>query len=270
MSEVYAVPTRGRWATVGSKTLTALRNAGVPPGRIELWVDEDEADTYTRAVPPDLYGEIRVGPPGTNLRDKRNHLVRQYPTGTRLVQCDDDVTAYWYAFTRKRPLHRLTDLPELVDWAYQSCDRLGFGLWGLYPIDNPYFMRPHATTDLRYIAGPTWGITVTGDDTELVSLDDKEDFERSVKFAIRDGGVLRINWAAYSTMYYGEPGGMQTYRTEESVTEGAYRLAAMHPAHVTLRPQNKRGTTEVRLTRGQPVASPIPAPARWGATLAAL
>lgn len=262
MSIVYAIPSRGRAATIEAKTLASLRRAGVNSKDIHLWVDIDEVEGYEHLKPQ--VGEFIVGPKGTTLRDKRNQMLLHYPKGQRLVECDDDVTAYWYAKTRKRPLTPLTDLPRLAEWAFSTADGLGIGLWGLYPIDNPYFMRPYATTDLRFIAGPTWGFTVTGDDTERGTLDEKEDLERCVRFAIRDGGVLRITWASYSTSFYREDGGMQLYRTDESITDGALRLAAMYPAHVRLRRRsNHRGTAEVDLIRGYAMTPPIPAPREW-------
>lgn len=262
MSIIYAIPSRGRAAVVGDKTIASLVAAGVDRADIHLWVDEDEADAYQ--MHEKSVGEFHVGPKRTTLRDKRNNLTLHYPKGQRLVSCDDDVSAYWYAKTRKRPLTPLKDLPRLAEWAFDTADSLGIGLWGLYPIDNPFFMRPYATTDLRFIPGPTLGYTTTGDDTERGTVDEKDDIERSIRFAIRDGGVLRINWASFSTSYYTEEGGMQLYRTDESITEGALRLAAMYPQFVRLRRRsNHRGTAEVDLVRGYAVCPPIPAPEEW-------
>lgn len=264
MKITYAVLSRGRAQTLAGATLHSLLSAGVPRYNIELWLDEDEVDEYLANVPPDMYGTISVGPAGTTLMDKRNMIASTVKPGTRMVQCDDDIKGFWYATTRERPIHPLKDLPDLAKWAFTVSEQLGLGLWGFYPICNPYFMRPYATSDLRILTGPCWGITFRGDDTEKLTVDEKEDYQRCVKHAIRDGGVLRLNWATFQTDYYGGKGGMQLYRTSQSVLRGAQTLAALYPHHVTLkRSVSHRGTAEVRLTRGKPVAAPIVTPMPW-------
>ena len=102
------------------------------------------------------------------------------------------------------------------------------------------------TFDLRYIVGAVWG-TVNTHDTKLsVTLDDKEDFERTLKFYIRDGRVVRMENYAPDTNYYGEAGGMQVERTEKRVTESAHILLKRYPNLCSLNTR-KVGHTEIKL-----------------------
>lgn len=265
MTPIYAVPSRSRPDILRDWTLASLAASGVPRGDTHLVLDADQVDAYRAAI-PDFDRYVLVETPLevalAGIHAKRNWLVRQFPYGTRLVQCDDDLQAIVQARTRQRPLLPVKDLPAVVDWAFATCDRLGLGLWGAYPVDNPYFMRPNATTDLRFVAGCLHGWTVTGDDTEQVTLETKDDYERCVRFALRDGGVLRLNWIAYQTRYYDLPGGTEGMRTDEMIEDRAQRLAAMFPDQVIYRGLvGHRGKAEVRLRRGQAVSPPIPAPA---------
>jgi len=259
-----AVPSRSRPEILRDWTLTALRRANVPDQQVTLVLDEDQIQDYALAIDLDSYN-VTVTPMefATNgIHAKRNWLQRQYPAGTRLVQIDDDVKGLYVAVDRSTPLKPMKSLPDHIEWAFEMTQSLGLSLWGMYPADNPYFMRQEATTDTRYIVGCVHGWTLVHDDTDFVTLDAKDDYERTIRFAIRDGGVLRMNWATFKTQYYSLKGGMQEYRTDAIIEDRAIRLAAMYPEHAVLAgAKGHRGKTEVRLRRGTAVVPPIPTPA---------
>jgi hypothetical protein len=87
---------------------------------------------------------------------------------------------------------------------------------------------------------------------------DKEYYERSIRFYLRDGAVVRLRNIAPKTAYYTEKGGNQEYRTMETVAAGAKKLVAMFPEMCSLNLTKKSGYPEIRLrdktrkaTRGQ-------------------
>ena len=99
------------------------------------------------------------------------------------------------------------------------------------------------------------------DDTERLVLGAKDDYERTIRFSIRDGGVLRLNWATFKTQYYTLPGGMQEYRTDAVTEDAALKIAAMYPDRISsVRRRGFRQQVEVRLRRGSALCEPIPAP----------
>jgi hypothetical protein len=110
-------------------------------------------------------------------------------------------------------------------------------------------MRNDVRVGLYYIGGGLFGHTVRGDDAELVTLDDKEDYERTLRFFIRDGAVVRLDWATWNTTGYGGEGGMQSTRTEERIRASAEWLAARYPELASLNLTKKSGKAEVRLRR---------------------
>lgn len=84
-------------------------------------------------------------------------------------------------------------------------------------------------------------------ETQKRSVDDKEDYEMSIRHYIKDGGVLRFNCVTIQTNYYTEPGGMQTVRTEKRITDSAIYLRKQYPALCELNCMKRSGHLELRL-----------------------
>ena len=122
-----------------------------------------------------------------------------------------------------------------------------FRLFGFYPVANAFFMKDAPPTqDLRYVIGSVWGIINPG--TVLtVTIDDKEDYLRSVIMYILDGGILRYTTIAPISAYYKEPGGMQETRTMNRIEASAKAMVEAFPDLVSLNLTKKSGIPEVRL-----------------------
>jgi hypothetical protein len=263
VSEFYAIASHRRAETLERKTLPLLARLGVDLGQVDVWVDADEVDDYGHlglTVRPIYPGGD--GPP-YRVGAARNAIARGYPKWSRVIEIDDDVTkvSVGWKGTKLRPVEP-DEWRAVLDYAWATCELYGLWLWGPYPVFNDYFMRPNATTDLRYATGTLFGTILRFDPCELVVTDDKEDFERNMRHTLRDGGLLRLNWLAYDTNYYGEPGGMQSYRTPETVEAGARTLAGLFPGLCSYAGRvGKMGNPEVRLHRkGTGVTSPLPLP----------
>ena len=82
---------------------------------------------------------------------------------------------------------------------------------------------------------------------ELRTIDDKEDYERSIKYYLKDGGVLRFTNVTCRTRCYKEPGGMQINRTKNRIHDSAVYLTQKYPLLCTLNTKKKSGYTEIRL-----------------------
>jgi len=192
----------------------------------------------------------------------RNAIARGYPHGTRLIQLDDDCSDLMIGW-RGRSLRPVTSTmwDEITGYAWEQCALLGLSLWGTYPVCNDYFMRPVSTTDLRRVSGGIFGQTLRYDEAELLVCDEKEDYERTCRMFLCDGGVFRMNWLALRVAYMTGQGGMQDYRTIDTDAEGARRVCALFPRLTKYVPvRGSRQTTEVDLRRLGGVASPIPMP----------
>ena len=134
--------------------------------------------------------------------------------------------------------------------------------WGVYPVENPYFMKPttrksddYTSTYLSYIIGFMTGV-INNRKAEIRTIDDKEDYERSIKYYLKDGGVLRFNNVTCRTNCYKEPGGMQVERTKKRIHDSAVYLTKEYPKLCTLNTGKKSGYSEVRMKDKRETSSP--------------
>jgi hypothetical protein len=158
---------------------------------------------------------------------------------------DDDIKGFMELHGEKGvPLTRFC---EKINSAFALAKRTGFRLFGFYPVANAFFMKDAPPTqDLRYVIGSVWGIINPG--TVLtVTIDDKEDYLRSVIMYILDGGILRYTTIAPISAYYKEPGGMQETRTMNRIEASAKAMVEAFPDLVSLNLTKKSGIPEVRL-----------------------
>jgi hypothetical protein len=231
----------------------------VPADRIRVWIPESQRDEYARELPAELYrdlveldyvqtsGSLREGPYGSGLA--RNLITREASAGDRVIQMDDDLDGLWIA-TDPKTKTDVGDLCGLFSRAFDLASSSGAHLWGCYPAPNPYFMRPRARLDLSYIGGGLFGVIHRGPEfaaTELVLLDDKEDFERSLRFYVKDGVLLRLESVSWHTTGYHGEGGMQVTRTPDRVHDSALALSEIFPDFCKLNLKKKSGWAEVRL-----------------------
>lgn len=252
MSQPYEVviPSHQRIDLIGKRTLALLQRHKIPRERVHVYVaTEEERRQYVAALDAGSYGTLEVTCPG--LGPSRNEIQRRWPPETPLVFCDDDIeeVVLWVDPKTKVPCD---DLDGFLARAFQMTRAAGTRLWGVYCPANPYFMDPTVTYDLRYINGTFYGIFNTHDEGRFVSIVTKEDWQRTLKYYVRDGGVTRFNFAAVETRFYNTPGGVNAYRTEEVTRASCRQLLAEFPLLCSLNTAKKSGHWEVRLRDRRP------------------
>lgn len=245
-----AIPSYRRASTIAQKTLPMLRSGGVDMGRVTVFVCDDEREEYE---PIAAEFAVRLARAEPTLKAARNIIARHYPPDYPVVEVDDDIKRLMRRVDEKT-VETVADLDAVFRRGFEVADKAGARLWGLYPVPNPYFMRDEVTTDLRYIGGGLFGVRFAGDDADLVELDDKEDFERTCRAYLRDGSVVRFGDVTWDTVGYGGDGGMQSYRTPETIAEGARRMVELFPDLCTLNLTKRSGHAEVRLRDRRPEA----------------
>ena len=145
----------------------------------------------------------------------------------KLLNLDDDIVSIQEKLGDSEK--EIEDLNDLIETGFKTAGEGQCHLWGIYPLVNHFYMNYNHTFDLRYIVGAFWGLINTHDKNTYVELEDKEDFERTIKFYIKDKRVLRFNYVGVETGYYKEPGGMQETRTEDRVKESVSFLLQKYP-----------------------------------------
>jgi len=245
---IIAIPSYKRAETLRDKTLTTLKEHRIPAERIHVFVaTPEEKDLYAKTLEAGTYGKLIVAIPG--MAAVRNFITGYYPVGQRIVNIDDDIKGFLeFSETARRHEMPLRDLDGFIKRAFAQSQKTGFRLWGIYPVPNGFFMRAgEPSTDLKYIIGAFWGITNPGLDVLKVTIDDKEDYLRSLIMYVADGGVLRFRDIAPKTAYYKEAGGMQEERTKNRVTKSAEALHKAFPDLTKLNATKKSGFLELRL-----------------------
>lgn len=253
---IIAIPTYKRYNIIKKRSLKLLENQKIPKSKIYIFVaDANEKNEYKKIL--NDYPNIIIGKP--TLKEQRNFIQYYFPEGQHIVQMDDDIVNL-HKLTinsqisnkyKKKSMTPIKDLDKFIKNAFIECIETGFKLWGIYPIDNPYFMNDNITYDLRIIVGPFWGCINRHNNRLKNTLNEKEDIERTIKYYIKDGGVIRFNYISVETSYYKTPGGMQAEnkdRKKEALNSAKY-LVTKYPEYCKLNMKKKSGMPDVTLIR---------------------
>lgn len=244
MNYKIVIPTYKRVDTLKVKTLAYLKQCNVPNSNIWLFVaNEDEYNAYYEKF-GELGYNIVVGVP--TLMGQRNFITNYFNEGEYLLNIDDDIDAIYIKIsdTQYEPFY---DLDRICSEGFAECVNNKTKLWGINAVLNSLFMKFKVSTDLKYIVGCFWGQIVDHSVDLTISLEDKEDFERTLLYYDKYKSVVRLNYFAPKTNYYKEKGGMQETRTPERVTRSAYNLLERFPRYCKLNTAKKSGNTEIRL-----------------------
>jgi len=240
-----AIPSYHRPECIRDKTLSLLFDAGIPAKKITIFVStEEDAEKYQEIVPSNLYTQI-VNLNVRGIGKTRNAIHDHYPEKKCIIEIDDDIKGLFFRKDDKTLVPVGDKLEQVIDAGFKLCLANGIGLWGVYPIANPFFMSSGYTTKLCYIIAAFMGVINTHDPAMKVHVDDKEDFERSILFYRRDKKLLRFNTVCIDSAYYKEKGGMQDHRTEATIRAGADYLLKTYPLYCKENPNKKHA--EVKL-----------------------
>jgi hypothetical protein len=231
-----AIPSYQRSHVLVAKTLRFLHLSRYPARLITIFVANREEEAYYKTVVPrDLYGEMVVAAPG--LSSARNCISAFYPEGSWLLQMDDDVTGLKFIHGHN------CSLSGWIANAIARAAMVGAELCGVMPNSNGMNMSDKWTTHLTHIIGSFFLHKVRRD--LVCSRCEKEDYERSIQYFLRDGKVLRFKGAGVITRYNQGGGGLQDGNRTWRMREGAVALAAQYPAHCKM--IMKKGMADISL-----------------------
>jgi len=250
---VVAIPSYKRNKLIQEKTLKLLNNYQIPKKKIFIFVaNATEYKLYLNTIPKELYHKMIIGKKG--LKHQRNIISNYFKEGQWIVQLDDDLEDIFQMYFKKgkADLKHLVNLNHFIQKAFKRCLQKTSYLWGVYPLANAYFMntsKDKVSIDLKFIVGPMWGIINRHDKDLKITINEKEDTERTIKYYLKDGIVIRFNHISFKTNYYKNEGGMQSEnknRKEEAMKSALY-LTKKYPDYTRLDLSKKSGFPEVRL-----------------------
>ena len=250
MSADYTVvvPSYKRAEGCRDKTLAVLKEYRIPKEAIYVVVaDKDQKKEYEAVLDPSTYKEILVGVPG--LPQVRNWIFDHFPKGTPLVSLDDDVSGFIeYDGSQKRHERKLKSLKGIIERGFKECKKANCRFWGVYPSANGFFMKPTVTTDLKFCVGPFWGCFNPGKEVRIdIGQGEKEDYQRTLQFFIKDGAVVRLNFVSPKTAVYKTPGGLQFGNRFKREHKTIKAMMKRWPGWIKENPTRKSKMPEIRL-----------------------
>jgi hypothetical protein len=243
---VVAIPSYNRENIITTKTLKTLIDGGISPKKIYIFVaNSQQYSLYTNVVPSNLYNKIIIGKKG--ITNQRKFISQWFPEGQYIISIDDDVDEIQVLNKNGDKLVKLKDMNDFFVSSYKLLKKEKLYIWGIYPVQNSFFMKKTITTDLRFIIGVLFGY-INRHDKKLypsIQSESKEDYEQTILYYKMDGGVLRYNFITTKTKFNAE-GGLGKDRRKSNADAASY-LKKKYPDIITIF-YRKNGMTEVKMS----------------------
>ena len=266
-----AIPTYNRPDTLLKSTIPLLEKHNIPKNIINIFVhNEEQYEKYIDSVNRG-YNVINTNTP-LGKRYQLEFISNYYPENSRVVNFDDDVYELYECYLDETKLHNklidknieisainlhknrklgqllksLDNLLELIEYGFNLIDVHNFKLFGIYPVDNPFFMKytssnykDFTTTKLTYIVGCFYGY-YNDREANMLNVENKEDYERSIRYFKKYGGNIRFDNITLKTNYYVGHGGLNNPERWYDADLCAKKLTELYPEYCKLNYSSKR------------------------------
>ena len=193
MDYIIAIPSYQRANSLKVHKLRVLEENLIDKSKIYIFVANDEEYKQYKEVNPEY--KIIIGVLG--LRDQRNFISNYFPQGYNIISIDDDIEGFYKK--ENDNLILIKDLDTIFINGFLDIINSDYKLFGFYPVLNKLFMKETITDDLRFIIGSCFGYINSGIN---INVHEKQDYENSLLYYLRDNGVLRYNYISMKTKYY--------------------------------------------------------------------
>jgi len=208
---IICIPTYKRAEICKKRTLNTLQQNNIDPKIIYVYVaDQEEYDIYKNTLDITSYNELIIGVKG--LVSQRQFICNSWENNKYIVSLDDDIESIDLSLINE-------NLDSFIRSAFDKCTKHKSYIWGVYPVYNLYWrkIRREMPTELTFICGAFYGYinrpTLEAIQPTLTNEHSgKEDVERTIKYFINDGIVLRFNKVGFKTKYYGAVGGLGNFK----------------------------------------------------------
>jgi hypothetical protein len=232
---IVCIPSYKRAEVCKDKTLATLHKHGIDAKKIYVYVaNKEDYDLYNKTLDKNTYNKLVIGIKG--LVPQRQFIMNQWPNNKHIVFFDDDVQSIDLSLSPRFKGHKLD---YFIKEAFAESEKQHSYIWGVYAVYNPFFRkaRKEITTDLNYIVGAFYGI-INRPNLKSIQLTitkengQKEDVERTIKYFLNDGIVLRFNKIGFETKYYGKEGGLGRFEDRiKPMMEASKRLKKQYPEY---------------------------------------
>ena len=238
-----AIPSYKRSITIREKTLNYLLNTcGINAKIIDVFVaNKKEYKNYKYLKKYNI--NIIIGK--KLLHKQRNFIQNYYNEDDFIMQFDDDIDCLKMLSNKKTK--KLTQLNEIIQIGFNECLKHRTKIWGVGAVDNYFFMNNQISTNLKLCVGSCFGVIIDKDKSLSLKLEEKEDYERTIKHFLKFKKIVRLNMIATKTTYYKGLGGMVDNRTEEEQNKSAMYLCNKYPELIKINKNRKSKYLELKL-----------------------
>lgn len=236
---VIAVPTYKR---VNITTLTLL--SAFDKKDIYLFVNDIEEENRYEEVNQG-YNIVVTGTKG--IQNARNAILDYFADGTRILQLDDDISAFEKLeagiknFKIQKYLRELTpvEIKEMIEEGFRVCEKNGAKLWGVYPVENAFYMS-QSLSNKDFVIGSFAGI-INNPIRFNTDLALKEDYAYTIDNIIQYKKIVRYNNITMKIAHYTNSGGCVELRTsnENKEKECFDKLMSMYPGILRANPKRE-------------------------------
>ena len=202
---VIAIPSADRAHIINNKTCCFLRTQNIPMSKVYVFVPERCYNDYKKKFYsyPDI--NLVIGKEG--IRAQRKAISDYFPEGKFIVCLDDDVASInelkYVNKTGKPTLKKIENMEALILDVYTRLQESNLSMCGFYPCANPFFMKKIITEDLTFCIG-AFRMFFNRRSCENREFTLLEDYETSIKYYLRDNGILRYNHITLNHSYNAE------------------------------------------------------------------
>lgn len=246
MTIKFAIPSYSRVDILKTHTLNLLEHYKIPKKQIYIFVVKEEYSVYLNALPD--YKNIIIGVKG--LYHQRNFITNYFKEGQYLVNLDDDIKKLNSLGRIHNPARNipLDNFITFINKAFKLCKEYNAYIWGISQTNNPYFMRDSITFDFAFLVGHLWGNINRHSSDLQITMDIKEDYERCIKYWLKDKTLIKFNYVSADTIIYDTKGGLQIDyldRTEASKTS-CEKLLLSYPNYFKIRTKQLNNLNDSR------------------------
>lgn len=132
---------------------------------------------------------------GNSYLEKVNDIHMAYPIGKHVFVMEDDIDelSKMHIINGKKKYKKITKLDDFLNGGFKECKNRKANIFGIYPVYNSYFSYNTLSEDFRFLIANAFGFISTKDKKLLLECKLKHDYERTIKYMLRDNKVLRYN-----------------------------------------------------------------------------
>ena len=234
-----AIPTYQR--AKKQKTLKYLEDIGMPKGRIVMSVqNKKDYEDYVSEGIRDRVGEL-IFKEGEYLPHNRNALMEHFNIGEKMIMLDDDITMiHKLDGNGFADVDTLDGFNHIVELGFALCAKYRTRCFGLYNVDNAYFMKNNYSE--RAITIGTFMGLIVGKERFCTEIMTKGDFEYCCQMIEKTGRSIRLNNYSTRAGHFDADGCANARKDPERYRKDAEWLANRYP---TLLKINKKKPDEV-------------------------